>query len=51
LRFGILLLTLWNVTTRKVIERGDGFVSEGKLALTPYATFAKQILNKLNQVP
>jgi hypothetical protein len=51
LLFGSLLFTLWNGTTRKVIERGAGFVSEGKLALTPYAVFAKQILKKLNQVP
>jgi len=51
LPFGNLLYTLWNGTTGEVVERGAGFVSQGKPLLTPYAAFRKQILHKLNQIP
>jgi hypothetical protein len=51
LRFDSLLFTLWNGKTRKVVERGTGFVSQSKPPLTPFAAFRKQILKKLNQLP
>ncbi|MGB6691919.1 MAG: hypothetical protein WBE76_29095 [Terracidiphilus sp.] len=51
LPFDSLLFTLWNGTTRKVVERGTGLVSQGKPMLTPFAAFRKQILKKLNQLP
>ena len=51
-RFDSLLFTLWNSTTREVIENGAGFVSmTTEPPLTPFALFRKQILKKLNQLP
>lgn len=49
-RFDSLLFTLWNGTTRKVIENGAGLVSLGEPLLTPYASFRRQVLKALNQL-
>lgn len=53
-----LLFTLWNSETRKVIARGSGVPmreTQGDTSLVPnpllYSAFARQIVNKLNQLP
>lgn len=49
-RFDRLLFTLWNGSTRKVIESGGGLVSLRGPQLTPYGSFREQILKTLNQL-
>jgi len=50
--FNSVLFILWSSTTREVIEKGAGFVSLAtKPPLTPFASFRKQILKKLNRLP
>lgn len=49
-RFDSLTFALWNGATRKVLERGSGFVSLREPKVTPYASFSKQILKSLNQL-
>ena len=50
--FNSVLFILWSSTTREVLEKGAGFVSLAtKPPLTPFASFRKQILKKLNRLP
>jgi hypothetical protein len=48
--FDSLHYTLWNGSTRDVIKSGSGVISVRDHLLTPYASFAKQILKALNQL-
>lgn len=48
-RFDTLTFALWNGATQKVVESGGGLVSLREPKFTPYASFSKQILNRLNQ--
>lgn len=49
-QFDTLLYTLWNGSTREVVNSGSGIVSVGDKLLTPYSTFSKQILKVLNRL-